>query len=107
MISLELQRRMASRFFVRRLETTPFVAARVLGSHPYPNDHDGFGLKYLNRISNFRSIGSAPLPSPKKIIPFFVEEKDFNNATRKASRLSRGKAPTPKGVRAKGLKKKK
>lgn len=98
---------MTTRYFVRRLEVAPFVAARVLGSHPYPNDHHGFGLKYLHRISNFRSVVNVPLPSPKKIVPFYKEERDFNNETRKASRLSRGKAPTPKGVRSKGKKKKK
>ena len=100
---------MATKLFVRRLEDPFRVAARVLGSSPYPNDPTGFGLKYLNRISFFRSVERAiPIPPPRQIgIPLFREERDFVKETRKESRLSRGKPPTPKHAKAKGLKKKK
>jgi hypothetical protein len=100
---------MSARLFVRKLEQPVRVAARVLGCNPYPGDHLGFGLKYLNRISYFRSIQSSiPIPPPRKLgVPLFKEDRDFVKANRRENRILRGKPPTPKGAKAKGLKKKK
>ena len=95
---------MASRLFVRKVEPSVRVAARVLGSNPYPNDPNGFGLKYLNRISYFRSVQeSIPLPPPRKLgIPLYKEDRDFVKANRRENRILRGKPPTPKHAKAKG-----
>ena len=99
---------MSSKLFVRRVEPAARVASRVFGSNPYPENNTGWGLKYLSNISYFRSVVNIPLPSPRSMkIPMYKEEGDFVKANRRENRLLRGKPPTPKGAKAKGLKKKK